>query len=71
MICNSLDLPIVVKKSDVAYVILNGENHGLLLVLLRGTRGKNWDTSRDHINELTQSFAAQYPYKESDEEKTF
>lgn len=70
MICNSLDLPIVVKKSDVAYVILNGENTDYYSTL-RGTRGKNWDTSRDHINELTQSFAAQYPYKESDEEKTF
>ena len=77
MISNALDTPIMVQKSDgedenddVTYIILDGKN-GIPFDSIRGTRGKTWDTSRDHINELAQTFAAQYPYKEGDTEKSF
>ncbi|MBO5453192.1 MAG: hypothetical protein J6A69_04420 [Clostridia bacterium] len=77
MIYKALDTPIMVQKSDgadenddVAYVILDGKN-GIPFASIRGTRGMRWNTSRDNINELAQTFAAQYPYKEGDTEKSF
>ncbi len=77
MISNALDIPIMVEKSegedendDTAYVVLDGKN-GIPFSSIRGTRGKNWDTSLTNIDKLAQAFASKYPYKEGDTEKSF
>ena len=76
MICNSLDIPIMVEKSEdddennVSYIILDGKD-GMPFSTLRGTRGITWDTSLTNINKLAQAFASQYPYKDGDMEKSF
>lgn len=75
MIHNALDIPMMAKTDDgrddaAIYIILDGKN-GNPYSILRGTRGLKPDTSRDYINELAQSFASQYPYKEGDTEKSF
>lgn len=74
MLCNSLDVPIMVKKDEdndegnEVYVILNGKN-GIPFSSVRGTRGMVWDVSMSTIDKKAQALAYQYPYKEGDEDK--
>ena len=78
MISNALDVPIMIQKSEaenkdddvaVAYVVLDGKNNNPY-ASIRGTRGLTFDTSPENIDSLAQTFAAQYPYKEGDTEKS-
>lgn len=74
MLHNSLDIPIMVQKSEdndegnEVYVILNGKN-ALPFSSLRGTRGIKWDVSMPTIDKKVQALAYKYPYKEGDEDK--
>lgn len=76
MISNALDTPIMVEKSEgeeendnTVYIILDGKN-GIPFSSIRGTRGMTWDTSLTNIDRLAQAFASQYPYRESDTDKS-
>lgn len=75
VVYNSLDIPLMVEKTD------EKSSEGIECVIMDGTNGipnktlKNrfikYDSSRDHINKLSQEFASQYLYKEGDTEKSF
>lgn len=74
MLHNSLDIPIMVQKSEdndegnAVYVILNGKN-SLPFSSLRGTRGIKWDVSMTTIDKMARALAYKYPYKEGDEDR--
>lgn len=73
IIWRALDTPLMMEKvkspSGVSYAVANGKN-GIPLVTLRNG-ATNWDTSKENIPKYLYEFAAIYPYKEGDTEKSF
>lgn len=73
IIWRALDTPVMMEKiqkeSSISYCVMNGEK-GIPLVTLRNGTSK-WDTSKENIPKYLYEFAALYPYKDGDTEKSF